>query len=116
MNEKILVIGTQGPATATIVQALQARYGETAVITADHQPGAAIQLDVRDKLVLQTEVLQHRITAICFLPQPEKLPLKNWEFQLQGLLNILEVAKTDQLKIYRSGRELSRPPKTVAEI
>ncbi|SDE85369.1 Nucleoside-diphosphate-sugar epimerase [Mucilaginibacter pineti] len=102
--KKILVIGACGQIGTELTAALRQRYGQTAVIAADIT-GADVQLNVMDKVALHSLVLKEKVVEIYHLAamlsaSGEQQPTKAWELNMQGLLNVLNVAKTDQLKVF----------------
>ncbi|MBY0573156.1 MAG: NAD-dependent epimerase/dehydratase family protein [Undibacterium sp.] len=102
--ERILVIGANGQIGSELVDALAAQHGASNVIAADISPTSlyAAQhyevvdvLDV-DRLAQVTE--QYQITQVYQLAAllsatGEKAPLKAWTLNMDGLLNILELAR-----------------------
>ncbi|MFZ6849028.1 NAD-dependent epimerase/dehydratase family protein [Undibacterium sp. RuRC25W] len=102
--EKILVIGANGQIGSELVEALALQHGAANVIAADITPhslyGASIY-EVIDVLNAQriTEVIgKYEVTQVYQLAAllsatGEKAPLKAWELNMDGLLNILELAR-----------------------
>lgn len=101
---RILVIGANGQIGSELTEALMARYGDDAVVAADigpsgRTPGVAYEsLDVLDAQRLDAVVVQHRITQIYHLAaalsaRGEKEPVWAWKLNMDGLLNVLEVAR-----------------------
>ncbi|SDF15388.1 Nucleoside-diphosphate-sugar epimerase [Mucilaginibacter pineti] len=110
---KVLVIGACGQIGTELTTALRLKYGNENVIAADirlltdteFRIRPYIQLSVLDKVSLHALVLREKITVIYHLAATlsatgEKQPLKAWDLNMQGLLNVLEIAKTDQLKVF----------------
>ncbi|MEB0138292.1 MULTISPECIES: NAD-dependent epimerase/dehydratase family protein [unclassified Undibacterium] len=102
--EKILVIGANGQIGSELVAALALQYGTANVVAADITPrslyGAALYevIDVLDPARLAAVVEQYHITEVYQLAAllsatGEKAPLKAWELNMDGLLNILELAR-----------------------
>lgn len=102
--QRILVIGANGQIGSELVEALATQHGGENVIAADI--GAAnvyhaqryIRLDVLDQIALRHIVVQERITQIYQLAamlsaSGEQAPLKAWTLNMDGLLNVLEVAR-----------------------
>ncbi len=102
--EKILVIGANGQIGSELVEALAAQHGANNVIAADISPaslyGAAIYeiIDVMNAARITEVIEQYQITQVYQLAAllsatGEKAPLKAWELNMDGLLNILEIAR-----------------------
>jgi nucleoside-diphosphate-sugar epimerase len=103
--EKILVIGANGQIGSELVDALAQQHGANNVIAADITPhslyGATHYevIDVLDAERIASVVNQYDITQVYQLAAllsatGEKAPLKAWELNMNGLLNILELART----------------------
>jgi nucleoside-diphosphate-sugar epimerase len=110
---KILVIGACGQIGTELTIALKAKYGNDAVIAADVKLlndvpfilRPYIKLNVMDKLELRTLIMKEKITTVYHLAamlsaNGEKQPLAAWDLNMQGLLNVLDIAKSDRLKIF----------------
>lgn len=104
MSKRILVIGANGQIGCELVEALGKEYGLTNVIASDI--GAASlygvaryeQLDVLDASRLAQLVALNDITDVYQLAAllsvtGEQAPLKAWTLNMDGLLNILELAR-----------------------
>jgi nucleoside-diphosphate-sugar epimerase len=102
--ERILIIGANGQIGSELVVALARRYGADKVIASDISPeniyGAAryTRLDVMDRDALMRLVSGEGITQVYQLAAllsatGEQAPLKAWTLNMDGLLNILEVAR-----------------------
>ena len=102
--ERILVIGANGQIGSELVEALAAQHGAQNVIASDISPtnlyNAAryTQLNVLDKEALSALVTAEGITQVYQLAAMlsatgEAAPLKAWTLNMDGLLNILEVAR-----------------------
>lgn len=102
--ERILVIGANGQIGSELVEALTAQHGVDNVIAADIGPhsmvGAACYetVDVLDSARVAQIVDSHRITQVYQLAAllsvtGEQTPLKAWTLNMNGLLNILELAR-----------------------
>jgi len=113
-NEKILVVGACGQIGVELTLQLRKLYGEGAVIASDlreeHEllkgTGSYISLDIMNKETLHVLVLRYNITQIYLLAAilsatGEKNPLLAWHINMQSLLNVLDVAKEENLtKVY----------------
>jgi nucleoside-diphosphate-sugar epimerase len=102
--ERILVIGANGQIGSELVEALAAQHGANNVIASDvsptnvHKAERYVQLNVLDKDTLASLVAEHGITQVYQLAAMlsatgEAAPLKAWTLNMDGLLNILEVAR-----------------------
>jgi nucleoside-diphosphate-sugar epimerase len=109
-TERILVIGASGQIGVELTLALRAKYGNDAVYASDLREmnpllegtGPYVQLDVMDKSQLTKLVLEHGITQIYLLAAMlsatgEKNPIAAWNLNMQGLLNVLEIARDHSL-------------------
>jgi len=102
--ERILIIGANGQIGSELVGALAEQHGANNVIASDigpvnvYQAARYTQLDVLDRDGLAKFVADEGITQVYQLAAllsatGEKAPLKAWELNMDGLLNILEVAR-----------------------
>ena len=129
--ERILIIGANGQIGSELVTALAEQHGENNVIASDiganNVYGAAryTQLDVLDKDRLASLIDAEGITQVYQLAAllsatGEKAPLKAWTLNMDGLLNILEVARErgetgKPLKIFWPSSIAAFGPNTPAE-
>jgi len=102
--ERILVIGANGQIGSELVDALTARFGKENVIASDIGPSSRFgidnyeTLDVLDANRLAQLVDRYAITQVYQLAAllsvtGEQAPLKAWTLNMNGLLNILELAR-----------------------
>jgi nucleoside-diphosphate-sugar epimerase len=102
--ERILIIGANGQIGSELVGALADQHGAANVIASDigavnvYQAARYTQLDVLDqarlaKLIDEEDITQVYQLAALLSATGEKAPLKAWELNMDGLLNILEVAR-----------------------
>lgn len=102
--ERILVIGANGQIGSELVDALAAKHGAENVIAADISPASlygAKRYEVVDVLNAdrlaeiheQYEITQVYQLAALLSATGEKAPLKAWTLNMDGLLNILELAR-----------------------
>lgn len=111
--ERILVTGALGQLGTELVEGLQTMYGMDQVIASDIHPpmqngfnGHFFPLDVLEKDALSRIIRKYRITQIYHLAavlsaNAEKSPHLAWRINMDGLLNILELAKEHQIrKVY----------------
>jgi nucleoside-diphosphate-sugar epimerase len=107
---KILVTGSRGQIGSDLIVALRDRYGVMQVIESGRHKlpqldGLYKVLDVRDLKRLQKIVERDRITTIYHLASllsatGEQNPDLCWDINVNGLKNVLEVAKSHQLKVF----------------
>jgi nucleoside-diphosphate-sugar epimerase len=102
--ERILIIGANGQIGSELVGALASQHGAANVIASDigadnvYHAARYTRLDVLDQARLAKLVEDENITQVYQLAAllsatGEKAPLKAWELNMDGLLNILEVAR-----------------------
>ncbi len=113
-KERILVIGASGQIGVELTQALRKIYGNANVIASDLREendllkgsGPYVSLDVMNKEMLHVQVIRQNITQIYLLAAilsatGEKNPHLAWSLNMQSLLNVLEIAKEENLqKVY----------------
>jgi len=113
-KDKILVIGACGQIGVELTLALRKMYGDTNVLASDLREehdllkgtGPYVSLDVMNKEMLHVLVIRHNITQIYLLAAilsatGEKNPLLAWHINMQSLLNVLDIAKEENLdRIY----------------
>jgi nucleoside-diphosphate-sugar epimerase len=106
---RILIIGANGQIGTELAELLVQRHGADAVVTSDlapvgRVPGIAHEtLDVTDAAALAAVVKRHGITQIYHLAAAlsatgEKHPQWAWNLNMVGLLNVLELARTQKLE------------------
>jgi len=111
IKEKILVIGASGQIGVELTMALRQIYGNANVIASDlreensllHGTGPYVSLDVMNKEMLHVQVIRQNITQIYLLAAilsatGEKNPNLAWNLNMQGLLNVLDIAREEQIK------------------
>lgn len=107
----ILVIGASGQLGVELTLALRKMYGNNKVMAADLREesellkgtGPYVSLDVMNKEMLHVLVLRQNITQIYLLAAilsatGEKNPHLAWSLNMQGLLNVLDIAKEENIK------------------
>jgi len=113
-NERILVIGASGQIGVELTLALRSVYGNNQVVAADLREmnpllegtGPYVSLDVMNKEMLHVQVIRQNITQIYLLAAilsatGEKNPALAWNLNMQGLLNVLEIAREEKIqKVY----------------
>ena len=114
IKEKILVIGASGQIGVELTLALRKIYGNSNVVASDLREenellkgtGPYVSLDVMNKEMLHVQVIRQNITQIYLLAAilsatGEKNPNLAWHLNMQGLLNVLDIAKEEKLhKVY----------------
>ena len=114
IKEKILVIGASGQIGVELTLALRTIYGESNVIASDLREqnpllegtGPYVSLDVMNKEMLHVQVIRQGVTQIYLLAAilsatGEKNPALAWHLNMQGLLNVLDIAREEKLsKVY----------------
>ncbi len=113
-KEKILVIGASGQIGVELTLALRQIYGNNQVIASDLREqnpllegtGPYVALDVMNKEMLHVQVIRQGITQIYLLAAilsatGEKNPNLAWNLNMTGLLNVLDIAREENLhKVY----------------
>ena len=114
MKDKILVIGASGQIGVELTLALRKIYGANNVIASDlreenpllHGTGPYVSMDVMNKEMLHVQVIRQGVTQIYLLAAilsatGEKNPNLAWHLNMQGLLNVLDIAREEKLhKVY----------------
>jgi nucleoside-diphosphate-sugar epimerase len=105
-KDSILVIGALGQVGSELVPLLRREHGAYRVIAADRLPphngplkvGPYEQLDVLDRAALGAVIERYDINQVYHLAATlsatgERNPLSAWNLNMQGLLNVLDVAR-----------------------
>ncbi len=114
IKDKILVIGASGQIGVELTLALRKIYGNNNVVASDlreenpllKDTGPYVSLDVMNKEMLHVQVIRQNITQIYLLAAilsatGEKNPGLAWHLNMQGLLNVLDIAREEQIhKVY----------------
>lgn len=114
IKERILVIGASGQIGVELTLALRKMYGDANVVASDLREenellkgtGPYVSLDVMNKEMLHVQVIRQSITQIYLLAAilsatGEKNPHLAWNLNMQSLLNVLDIAKEENLhKVY----------------
>jgi nucleoside-diphosphate-sugar epimerase len=111
MGEKILVIGAAGQIGTELVLKLRESKGAENVIAADLKKpneevlagGKFVQLDILDEPATRTVISENSITEVYLLAAllsatAEKNPMFAWKLNMDGLFNILNIAKEGIIK------------------
>ena len=114
VKDKILVIGASGQIGVELTLALRKIYGNANVVASDLREenellkgsGPYVSLDVMNKEMLHVQVIRQNFTQIYLLAAilsatGEKNPNLAWNLNMQGLLNVLDIAKEEKIqKVY----------------
>lgn len=114
IKDRILVIGASGQIGVELTLALRKIYGNANVVASDLREenellkgtGPYVSLDVMNKEMLHVQVIRQNITQIYLLAAilsatGEKNPNLAWNLNMQGLLNVLDIAREEKLhKVY----------------
>lgn len=114
IKDRILVIGASGQIGVELTLALRKIYGNANVIASDLREendllkgtGPYVSLDVMNKEMLHVQVIRQGITQIYLLAAilsatGEKNPNLAWSLNMQSLLNVLDIAREEQIqKVY----------------
>ena len=111
IKEKILVIGACGQIGVELTLGLRKIYGGSNVIASDlreenpllHGTGPYVSLDVMNKEMLHVQIIRQNVTQIYLLAAilsatGEKNPSLAWHLNMQGLLNVLEIAQDENIR------------------
>lgn len=108
LSRRILVIGSAGQIGSELVPMLRQKYGgENVIATGRKTPlpeaikksGPVIYLDALNKNSLAKVIFEYEIDTIFHMASilsatGEKMPLTAWDINLNGLINVLEVARS----------------------
>lgn len=108
-SEKILVIGSSGQIGTELVQNLREIYGIDNVIASDvkvtdqAKEGPFEVIDVMNAGGLLQIIKRHQVTQVYLLAAllsatAEKMPKFGWDLNMQGLFNVLDLAKEKLIK------------------
>lgn len=114
VKDKILVIGASGQIGVELTLALREIYGNNNVVASDLREenpllkgsGPYVSIDVMNKEMLHVQVIRQNITQIYLLAAilsatGEKNPGLAWHLNMQGLLNVLDIAREENIrKVY----------------
>jgi len=111
MSKTSIVIGAAGQIGTELVLSLRKKYGNDAVIAADiKEPneevlssGKFIQLDILDGNAIKNCITENNITEVYLLAAllsatAEKNPMFAWKLNMDGLFNVLNLAKEGIIK------------------
>jgi nucleoside-diphosphate-sugar epimerase len=114
VKEKVLVIGASGQIGVELTLALRKIYGNANVVASDLREendllkgtGPYVSMDVMNKEMLHVQVIRQNVTQIYLLAAilsatGEKNPNLAWHLNMQGLLNVLDIAREEKIhKVY----------------
>lgn len=113
MTETILVIGSNGQIGSELVEKLREDYGANRVIASDVKDadadtkalGPFIQMDAMDakqvfEVVRKNKVTQVYMLAAMLSATAEQNIKLAWKLNMDGLLNFLDIAKEEKLKLF----------------
>jgi nucleoside-diphosphate-sugar epimerase len=109
---RILVIGSAGQLGSEIVPKLRKTYGKENIIASDikmlsnedkNDSAPFIQLDILDKESVSKSIVDYNINTIFNMASilsasGERSPLKAWDVNLNGLINVLEISKEQNIE------------------
>ena len=106
-----MVIGASGQIGVELTLALRKIYGNSQVVASDLREendllkgsGPYVSIDVMNKEMLHVQVIRQNITQIYHLAAilsatGEKNPNLAWHLNMQGLLNVLEIAHEEKFR------------------
>jgi nucleoside-diphosphate-sugar epimerase len=106
--KKILVVGSSGQIGTELVIELRKRFGNEAVVASDIKENSTVEgiyevLDIMDNDALKKVVTDHQVTEIYLLAAllsatAEKNPDFAWRLNMEGLFNVLNLAKEGVIK------------------
>ncbi|MGE3539314.1 MAG: NAD-dependent epimerase/dehydratase family protein [Candidatus Tectimicrobiota bacterium] len=124
----ILVTGATGQIGSELTLALRQRYPESQVVAAGHRRAPAqdvlaggpyCRLNIQDRDALQRVVQQYRIDTIYHLASllsavAEQTPQLAWQVNMDGLTNVLEVARMEGCAVFFPSSIAAFGPETPA--
>ena len=113
MTETILVIGSNGQIGSELVEALREDYGDKRVIASDIKEadaetksrGPFVQMDALDSKQVHEVIKKNKVTQVYMLAAllsataEQKVKLA-WKLNMEGLINLLDIAKEEKLKLF----------------
>ncbi len=112
--QRILITGATGQIGSELTLALREKYGTDRVVAAGHrretdrelaETGPLLSFDIRDGAAIRDAVREYRIDTIYHLASllstvAEKNPQLAWAINIDGLRNVLEVAKETGCRVF----------------
>lgn len=112
-NKRILIIGAGGQIGVELALVLRKKYGGENVIASDvsvepkqlYETGPWLTLNALNAGSIQSVVIKKNITDVYLLAAMlsatgEKKPMEAWELNMRSLLNILEIARQEKIKLF----------------
>jgi nucleoside-diphosphate-sugar epimerase len=113
MTETILVIGSNGQIGSELVETLREEYGDQRVIASDikaadaemKSQGPFVQMDALDSKQVYDVIKKNKVTQVYLLAAmlsataEQKVKLA-WKLNMEGLINMLDIAKEEKLKLF----------------
>ncbi|PHN05822.1 NAD-dependent epimerase/dehydratase family protein [Flavilitoribacter nigricans] len=106
----VLIVGANGQLGSVLTDALRAELGENRVIGSDikmpkEEKGPFELLDIMDKEQLHRLVRKYQVTEVYQLAailsaKGEENPKLAWDINMNGLFNVLEIARECNLKVF----------------
>jgi len=107
MEGRVLVTGAVGQIGSELTMALRTRYGGSNVVAAGHitepaetlrDSGPFVKIDVRERAEIEHVVEEYQVETIYHMAAilsaiGEKNPCMAWDVNVNGLLNVLEIAR-----------------------
>ncbi len=113
MTETILVIGSKGQIGSELVDKLREDYGSSRVIATDVKDvdadakarGPFIQMDVLDSTHVYDVIKKNKVTQVYMLAAllsatAEQKIKSAWKLNMDSLINLLDIAKEEKLKMF----------------
>ena len=104
-HRSILILGANGQIGTVLTEQLREKFGERAVVASDIREaegstGPFEIIDVTDGERLTEMIRKYKVTEIYHLAAilsatGEKMPLKTWDINMKGLLNVLEASRQE---------------------
>lgn len=99
---RVLVLGANGQIGTVLVEALRQKWGAESVVSSDLKPPVNLSgpyelINVLDQERIRESAAKHKITQIYHLAailsaRGEQDPINTWNINMQGLLNVMNVA------------------------
>jgi len=113
MTETILVIGSNGQIGSELVETLREEYGDQRVIASDikeadaetKSQGPFVKMDALDSKQVFDVIKKNKVTQVYMLAAmlsataEQKVKLA-WKLNMEGLINMLDIAKDEKLKLF----------------
>lgn len=113
MKRSILVIGAGGQIGTELIPALRREFGESNVVASDLadacptslEGGPYEKLDVKDRAGIEHIVARYKTDTIYLMAAllsatGEQKPLFAWDLNMNGLFNVLEIAREKSIKVF----------------